>query len=406
MTTKLPLSIKQLIELDACVRCECCRDQCPVYVASPEDDPIDFPQSYAGLIKKFNSMVKSQYGIRALLFGGKKPKEEDLKQFSRWMYNCTLCGKCGDFCPLLIETHELGISIRKWIIENNQEPEKFRLIKNAIDETKNVLNMDNDDREMWADFLDKPVNIYEEGSKAETIYFVGCMISFSPTLQDTAAAFTEILNNVNEDYIILGPDEWCCGYPLHIAGYEEGLQELLEHNVEIVKKVGAKKVVFSCPSCYLMWKKYYVKELPDVRLLHEVEFLDESIKEGKIKLNNLNMRVTYHDPCDLGRKLRIFEPPRDVIKSIPGIDFKELPLNRADAWCCGGGGDVEIADETLPGKVAKLTFDEVEEVEADALITACGACKRTFLNAKRQYGKKFRVIDIGELVLESMQKET
>ena len=406
MTTKLPLSIKQLIELDACVRCECCRDNCPVYVASTEDSSIEFPQSYAGLIKQYNSLVKSQYGLKALLFGRKKPSEEELAKFSKWMYNCTLCGKCGDFCPLLIQTYELGISIRKWLIENNQQPENFKLIQNAINESRNVLNMDNDDREMWSDFMDSPINVYEEGTEAETIYFVGCMIAFSPTLQDTAVAFAEILNKAKEDYTILGPEEWCCGYPLHIAGYEEGLNELLEHNIELVKIVGAKKVVFSCPSCYLMWKKYYQKDLPEVRFLHEVEYLDESIKEGKIKLNNTEMKITYHDPCDLGRKLHIFEPPRDVIRSIPGVDFRELPHNKSDAWCCGGGGDVEIADESIPSKVAKLTFDEIDEIQADTLVTACGACKRTFLNAKRKYGKSYRIIDIAELVLESMHDES
>jgi heterodisulfide reductase subunit D len=228
------------------------------------------------------------------------------------------------------------------------------------------------------------------------------MIAFSPTLQDTAAAFTEILDKVHENYLIMGPEEWCCGYPLHIAGYEEGLRELMDHNVKLVKEIGASKVVFSCPSCYLMWKKFYSKELPDVHFLHEVEYLDECIQQDKVKLNNLNMKATYHDPCDLGRKLHVFEPPRNVIKSIPGVDFQELPHNREDAWCCGGGGDVEIADESLPGKVAKLTFDEVDSLKADTLITACGACKRTFLNAKRKYGKEFRVIDIAELVLDSI----
>ena len=405
MTNKLNLSLKQLIEVDACVTCESCRDKCPVYVTSKIDNSVDFPQSYAGLIKEFKSLVKSRYGLRALLFGSKDPPKERVAKFSKWMYSCTLCGKCSDFCPVLIQTHELGIGIRRWLVENNTQPKNFNLIKNAIKEKKNVLNMDNDERVMWADFLDTPVKTYKAGDQAETVYFVGCMASFSPTLQDIASAFSEILNKVEENYTILGPAEYCCGYPLHIAGFEEDFKELQDHNVELVKKIGAKKVVFSCPSCYLMWKKFYQKEFPKVRLLHEVEFLNECIKEGKIKLNNLDIKVTYHDPCDLGRKLKIFEPPREVIKSIPGIVFEELEHNRSDSWCCGGGGDVEIADEKMPGKVAQLTFNEVDKTGADTLITACGACKRTFLNAKRLYGKSFRIMDVTELVLESMHSK-
>lgn len=403
MARKLPLSVKQLIEIDGCTRCESCRDNCPVYVTSLLDKSIDFPQSYAGLIKTFKSIVKSQYSLKALFFGPKNPPKETIDQFSKWMYNCLLCGKCMIFCPVLIHTYKLGISIRRWLVEKEYWPETFKLIEETIKETKNVLNLPNEDRGMWADYAYSPVNFYEEGTKAETIYFVGCMISFSPTIQDIAAAFSEVLTIAGENYISLGPNEWCCGYPLYIAGIERGLDELIRHNIEVVKKVGAKKVVFSCPSCYLMWTEFYADKLPNVRFLHASELMLEYIRKGKIKLGKIEMRVTYHDPCDLGRKLRIFDPPRMIIKSIPNIQFKEMPNNRETAWCCGGGGDVEIFDETLPGKLAQLVFRDVEMVEAEALISACGQCKRTFLKAQRLYNKKFRVMDIAELILESTQ---
>lgn len=403
MTKKLPLSVRQLIEVDACVRCECCRENCPVYIVSTTDESIEFPPSYAGLIDEFKSIVKSRYGLRALLFGRRESQDEIVDHFSKWMYTCVLCGTCSEYCPLLIRTYKLGISFRKWLVKENKEPENFKLIKDVIIETKNVLNMDNDERGDWADLAYSPVKIYEQGEKVDSIYFVGCMLSFSPTIQDMAFAFSEVLNISKTNYAILGDKEWCCGYPLYVTGYEKGLEELINHNIELVKESGAKRVIFSCPSCYLMWKEFYSRKIPNIKLLHEVEILKELVSRRKIKLGKLDMKVTYHDPCDLGRKLGVFDVPREVIRSIPGIDFVELPHNRRDSRCCGGGGVVEAFNGSLPAKVAMLTLKEADELGVDALITACVQCKRTFLKAKRDYKTSLKVLDVAELVYESIQ---
>jgi len=282
-------------------------------------------------------------------------------------------------------------------------PENFNLVREGMEKTHNVANFPNEERAMWAEFMDEAPDDFYQGDKAEVVYFVGCMASFSPAVQDLPEKMAAFLEKQGVDFTIMGEEEYCCGYPLMVAGMgdEKVVEEMIEHNVGEVIKRGAKTVLFGCPSCLHTWRHEYKPRFDkrgyDIELMHHTQFLKKLIDESKIKLKNLDLKVTYHDPCDLGRNCGIFDEPREVIRAIPGIEFVEMDNNREFALCCGGGGDLEIVDEKLPGEIAKVVVEEAKETGASVLVTACQQCKRSLAGAAEKEGG-IEVLDILELI--------
>jgi heterodisulfide reductase subunit D len=201
------------------------------------------------------------------------------------------------------------------------------------------------------------------------------------------------------DFTILGGEEWCCGFPLIGAGMPEKVKTLMDHNLEKVKQVGAEAVVFTCPSCYHTWKHLYKT---DVKLYHASEMLEQMIKDKRISLKKIHRTVTYHDPCDLGRNSGVYEAPREVLKAIPGIRLVELAQNRQLSVCCGGGGNLEMVDPELSGRVAQMKLEEIKETGADMVVSSCQQCLRTIASRARRQKMPLEVRDLTDLVAEAM----
>jgi heterodisulfide reductase subunit D len=386
---KLDFTARQLIQFDGCVKCQLCTLNCQVYEATKADPELETYLSYAAI----NSHVKQQ-----LKKGGEVEGDEEV-------YNCLLCARCAEVCPVFINTRELGIAVRANLYHRGKLPKKFHMAQEAVVKEKNVANFPNSDRAMWVDFfIPEPPEDYYRKEKAEVVYFVGCVASFSPQVQDIPAAMVQLLEKAGVDFTILGEEEHCCGYPLIILGMKEEVEELIRHNIEAIKAKGARTVVFSCPSCYHTFAHEY-PEIEGVELMHHSQFIARLIEEGRIKLKRpLNLSVAYHDPCDLGRNSRIFEEPRRVLRSLPGVTFKEFPSNHELALCCGGGGDVEIHNPKITEKVSMQIIHEADETGVDAIATACQQCKRVIKSAAEKHeGKSYQVKDIAELVLEAME---
>jgi len=166
-----------------------------------------------------------------------------------------------------------------------------------------------------------------------------------------------------------------------------------------IRKTGAKRVVFTCPSCYSIWKAIYPDEF---QLLSASELIFSLIKDGKLKTGNMDLRVTYHDPCDLGRGLGIYEEPREVLKSVKGLDLVEMKNSHQLSICCGGGGNIEAIDPELSSKVTSLKFQDIKETDAQMIITACQQCIRTMDRYIKKNRLSIVVKDITELVALSM----
>lgn len=178
------------------------------------------------------------------------------------------------------------------------------------------------------------------------------------------------------------------------------MEELIAHNLEKIKDVDARSIVFTCPSCYHTWKHAYN---PDLKLYHASQYINELIKENRIELKNLDATVTYHDPCDLGRNSGVYDEPRDVLKAIPGITLVEMPQNRKFSFCCGGGGNLEMTNPELSANVAQMKIDMIEKTGADMVATSCQQCVRTIATRARKQKKGLVVKDLTELVVEAMK---
>ena len=320
-------------------------------------------------------------------------------QYREIFARCLLCGSCSVSCPSGVDLNKVFVSMREEIVRKRGHHPKVEPVVESLLENHNISDEDNSERGDWRDDLKKlPDHMYEKDS-AEVVYFVGCVSSFFPMVQTIPQNLVQILESANVDFSILGGEEWCCGFPLIGAGDTEKLRETMEHNLDRVKELGANTVIFSCPSCYRTWKEYYDT---DLELFHDTQFIERMIKDGTIRFGEVSTNVTYHDPCDLGRNGGVFDAPRGILKSIPGLTLVELENNRAQSVCCGGGGNLEMADDGLSGTVAQKKIEEIQRTGAKTVVTSCQQCVRTIKGRVRRQKVDLDVVDITELVLKAM----
>jgi heterodisulfide reductase subunit D len=392
-------SVRQILETAACTNCQSCADVCPAVSAS-RDGQLSALYRMQGL----NQILKSRTGLFRRLFGQKGPSVEEWQEYSKTVFRCTLCGNCGEVCPVGINLKELWISIRKDLVDCRHYPKKINMIRDNLKESRNVFDEDNEERAEWVeDMRDPPDDLYIR-DQAEVVYFTGCTAAYFPVAQKIPIALAEIYEAGGVDFTLMGEDEWCCGFPLLGAGLMDLFQEFADHNMEAVKERGAKRIVFACPSCFEMWKEHYPYREHGIEILHSTQHLLELIGNKQIVPNNLPLKVTYHDPCDLGRGARMFDVPRDVIQSIPGIDFVELPDNRENCNCCGGGGNLEMVDAELSTKIAKRKIEEILDTGAEAVISACQQCVRTMTTYAKRNKIPIEVMDITMLVRRALER--
>jgi heterodisulfide reductase subunit D len=390
-------NVIQLLEMGACTSCRVCADVCPAVSAS-----LDGELSAIFRMKGLNQILKSRSGLFRKLFGRKGPSEEQLKHYSDTVFRCTLCGNCQEVCPVGIHLKDLWLSLRQDLVNSESYPKKIDMIRENLEESRNVFAEDNEERAEWVeDMRDAPDHGYLK-DRAEVVYFTGCVAAYFPLAQKIPIALAEIFDAGKVDFTLLGEEEWCCGFPMLGAGLKDMLQEFMDHNIEAVREKGASEVVFACPSCFQMWREYYPHEF---EITHASQYLMRLVKENRIPFKELPMTVTYHDPCDLGRGARVFDEPREVIRSIPGVRFVELPKNRENCRCCGGGGNLEMIDAKLSAEIARRKIEEVMSTGADAVVTSCQQCVRTMMTYVRRNKVPVEVLDITQLLHKALKRE-
>ena len=315
------------------------------------------------------------------------------------IFTCLGCGACTKACFPGIKTKDAVISDRACLTEIQAHPKIFEKLAETLNQYHNISGDDNEGRANWRQYLKNVPNEVLEKDRAEIVYFVGCGASFLPMAQKIPAKLATIMYRAGLDFTILGGEEWCCGFPLLGAGMPDKVTELKNHNLQKLKSIGAKQVVFSCPSCMHTWTNFYDS---DAKLRHASQVLSDLIKQDKLELKQLNLKVTYHDPCYLGRNFGVFEEPREVIKSIPGIEFVELANNRNFSLCCGGGGNVEMVDPDLSAAVAQRKIEEIQSTGADTVVSSCQQCLRVIDAAARSKGMDLNGLDLTQLVAKAL----
>lgn len=390
-------SIGQMLEMEVCTQCRLCADVCPAVSASR-----DGMLSALARMKGLKQILRSRTSLFAKILRKKGPSEEEWKKFSGDVFRCTLCGSCQEVCPVGIGLKDIWLSIRRDISTSEARPGKIEVIRENLDESRNVFAEDNQERADWVDNMrDAPEDRYIR-DRAETVYFTGCVSAFFPLAQRIPMALAHVLDVSGVDFTLMGEDEWCCGFPMLGAGLGEALQTFIEHNLDAVRRKGASRVVFACPSCYRMWREYYPRQF---EILHGSELLAQLLRQNKVPLKNLPLTVTYHDPCDLGRGARVFDEPREVIRMIPGVNLVELPANRENCLCCGGGGNLEMFDPELSSAIASRKMEDVLSTGAQVVVTACQQCVRTLTTHAKRNRLSVEVMDIVQLVQKALAGE-
>jgi Fe-S oxidoreductase len=283
----------------------------------------------------------------------------------------------------------------------------------------------------WAKALDVK---HITSEPAEVLFHAGCRFSHDKEIGETARTAVTLLKNAGVDIGIMGKDESCCGGRAYDMGYKEEFTRLAEKTIKIWKAAGVKTVVTSCADCYHAFSRLYPPLGANFKILHTVQYIDRLIKEGKIKFSKtIPMRVTYHDPCHLGRqgepyvpwqgkekKVKnqivvyepgkpryngawgVYDPPRDVIKSIPGLELVEMERIREYAWCCGAGGGVREAYPDFSDWTARERIEEAKSTFAEAIVSACPWCERNFIDAIKASDDKIKVFDFIDLVKQAI----
>jgi heterodisulfide reductase subunit D len=370
-----------------CARCGSCRTSCPVYQVIGWESAT--PRGKISLAKDIWSK------------GGAQQMDDD---FVKRVGQCTLCGACADICAAGIDTRSLWLEMRHRIAKAGKAPEAFEKLRENLIKNKNISTFPNQDRLEWTQDLDDEPEELELKAGAEILYFVGCVSSFYPQAAQIPLALVEIFTTAGVDFTVMGGEEWCCGFPLLSAGYVEDQEPFINHNVAKVKELDIHTVVTSCATCYNFWKHECQAKIGEYELeiLHSTEYLAKLLKEGRLKLGEMDEVITYHDPCDLGRNGGVFEAPREIIRSIPGATFIELAHHHAESLCCGGGGNLQSADATLASDITDLRIKEIQNTGATIVVSACQQCEQMLSDAIRKNGLKVRILDISQLVLEAM----
>jgi len=321
------------------------------------------------------------------------------------IYECLLCANCRQQCGALdlatgkpfIDQPAITKALRAELFAAGLAPEGARMFGDNVEKTHNVLGGPVKGRTSW---LTPDIKV---ATDADTVFFPGCLAAYrSPEI---AQATAKILNKAGIKFSILGEEEWCCGNPLIMTGQLRLAKKVAKHNVEQLK---GKKVITSCAGCARCFMQEYPELLGEgheLNVVHIVELLPELIESGKIKFKAHKGKkeiVTYHDPCELGRYRGIYDQPRKVIQSIPGIELVEMVRNREKTWCCGGGGGLKAANYALSLEIGKDKIPEALATGAKRIISACPSCKASINDTIRAMGKEaeIKAIDITELVAE------
>ncbi len=347
------------------------------------------------------------------------------------IYADPLCGACDVGCKRNLDL-EIELTLEALRIKAVQDgagpmPAHKKVAEN-IAKQHNQFGAPHANRRKW---ITKDIKV---AAKADTLYFAGCSASYRNP--EIAQATARILNGSGTPFMLM-PDEWCCGNTLYSVGMIDEARKLAKRNIDMVKATGAKRLVTACAEGYRMWKVDYPKMLNiatgdlGFEVLHLVEYADGALKAGKLKLTKpQDIRMTYHDSCGISRlsdpwtpwkgtrgwmgmveprlKRRrgttgLYSQPRNLLNAIPGAQVVEMPRIRENAFCCAAGRGTKEAFPDLANSSAKLRLEEVREVGAEVLVSACPWCKNNFGQAVRENGDAVKVMDISEVILASMQ---
>ncbi len=389
----------------SCIHCGQCRVAnwpskgifyiCPVY-------KTDITPNFEPFFTRGKNII-----LKGLFWGDLELSQE----ISDIIFQCTLCGLCYEFCHnahndnIDFPTHRwmdnvnVYEALRADLVEAGYSIEAQDSMNKAMVKLLNPYGRENNDKLNWTKQLDfKIKNASKED--AEILYFVGCTAALTPKIQDVAIATAKIFNKLEIDFSIFGEHEVCCGSVAMRTGDRKAFKKVADENAKLFKEKGIKKIVTSCAGCYRTLKKDYGNRLEGIEIFHSVEFLNDVIVQKDLKLKNLEIDVTYHDPCHIGRHMGLYQTPRDLLYNIS--NFIEMKTNREGAMCCGAGGGVKKGFPELSIEMGKNRVKEAVDTGVKYLVSTCPFCYRNLSDAIEALNSNIIMIDLVELILKAL----
>ena len=361
--------------LFGCIQCGKCTAGCPLNYLTP-------------------------FNIRKMVYEVLNSTGEEIASEKHEIWQCTTCSTCSNRCPKQIEPRDVIINLRSILVEDGNIPPQIRDVLKSISVNYNPWRLGKEQRGEWCKGL-----ALKDASEAELLYYVGCTPAFDPRLQKVAQAIVKSLKKAKVEFGTLGIEEVCCGSEIRRLGDIWSFDALREANTEIFNGYdNIKEIVTTSPHCYNTFKHEYPGLKPKV--MHYTQLISSLIEEGRLVLaKDFRKTVTYHDPCFLGKQNKIYEEPRNILKSVPGISFIEFDRNRESSLCCeGGGGRMWIEIEDVKERLANIRVRAAAEMGVDIIAVACPFCLLTLEDAVKfnDLEGKIQVMDIMEIVAKTL----
>ena len=361
-----------------CIQCGKCTGGCPIAI----------------ICKSFN--------VRRILYDILNTEGEEVAHNKDFLWNCSTCGTCMNRCPKGVDPMAEVINLRSVLVEDGAVPKKISDVLKSIDIRKNPWGMGKDLRVDWVEGLN--VKNIVDAPDVEVLYFVCCTPAFDKRLQKIPRGISKVLQKAGIEFGILGVEEVCCGNEIKRLGDIWDFEALRDKNMENFTKYPVKQIIVSSPHCFNTFKNEYTELKAEVK--HYTQVVDELISQKRLTFSKgFSKKVTYHDPCFLGKHNKIFEEPRRILQSIPELTFIEFDRSRERSLCCeGGGGRMWIEAFEATERTANIRVKDALDMGVDVIATACPFCILTLEDAVKTLGleDKLKVMDVIEIVGQAM----
>jgi Fe-S oxidoreductase/nitrate reductase gamma subunit len=381
---------KDLLDFDACTECGRCTAVCPANAVGKELSPRDIILDLRGLMRGESAILHPPSSI----IGAVPAASPEA------LWQCTTCGACLEACPVFIEQMPKIVDLRRYLVmEESDFPDTMAEAITSLESRGHPFRGTQSTRLDWAEGLN--VKTIAEARDAEVLFWIGCGGALIERNQKVVRATAQLLEKAGVKFAILGREEKCTGDPARRIGNEFLFEMLAKENVEKLNGYGVKKIVTSCPHCFNTFRNEYPQFGGQYEVYHHSEFLAKLVEEGRINPVALDDRkVTYHDPCYLGRHNGVFDAPRELVQITSKQPLVEMKMNRENGFCCGGGGGMSFVEEPKDKRVNQERARQALETGADVVAVGCPFCMTMLedgVNARRGE-RDVKVMDVAELL--------
>ena len=332
--------------------------------------------------------------VRQAVFGLTEIDQDEI-------WRCTTCGTCPSRCPRGVDQIKAGVALRRIATEYGVNPGSVTTISGHLMAEGNSLGGERSKRAEWAEGL--AVNTYTEGM--EVLYYPGCYLSYDPRMKKVAVATAKILKKAGVEFGILGPKESCCGESIRKTGDEATFKHLARQNIKAFIDHGVRKILVSSPHCFHTFANEYPEFGMHFEVIHITQFLADLIRTGRLQLNGeYARRITYHDPCYLGRHNKVFDEPREVLGKVRGLQLTEMADHRENSLCCGGGGGRIWMETPKEERFSNIRLEQALDVGAEVQATSCPYCITNFTDSSLSLedGRTIEIKDVTEIIQEAI----